>query len=284
MYFFGINENLMDRKVDEKDWKEIERCLDVVQLAPKLIKSGFLSIGDPIDNTTDYRTRFIAQVRGETLSRFLLCFDPEEIYEHMGHSYIACLLHGKHFADHRTMHMSSEYRQVFSRNMTRVVELLDVKWLLPHLLEKGLVTTDEATSLLSDCKTRSVTLTLFRVLDSKGPTFCISDDKEHMGHKELHKLITEKQQSLTPTSPKQAKPAELATDSLLSCQEYHDRRHEFEQYYHSGQRDKVHILAQVCMKSSAIEVQVIGHFELALSYIFRLNESEVLHHVQPGFF
>ena len=154
----------MDRKLDEKDWKEVERYLDVVQLAPKLIESGFLSIGDPIDNTADYRTRFVAQVRrggGETLSRFLSCFDPEEIYEHMGHSYTACLLHGKHFADHRTMHMSSEYRQIFSRNMTRVVELLDVKWLLPHLLEKGLVTTDEATSLLSDCKTRSVTLTLF---------------------------------------------------------------------------------------------------------------------------
>ena len=172
--------------------------------------------------------------------------------------------------------------------MTRVVELLDVKWLLPHLLEKSLVTTDEATSLLSDCKTRSVTLTLFRVLDSKGPTAysllvkCISDDKEHMGHKELHKLITEKQQSLTPTSPRQAKPAELATDSLLSCQEYHDRRHEFEQYYHSGQWDKVHRLAQECMKSSAIEVQVIGHLELALSYIFRLNESEVLHHVSEA--
>ena len=278
----------MRRNLDENHWKEVDQCLDIVQLAPKLIESGLLSIGDPIDNTPVHRTRFISDVRRGGRGRFLSCFDPNEISAHMGHNYIACLLYGKRFADCRTVRLSSEYRRVFSRNMTRVVELLNVKWLLPHLLEKGLVTTEEASSLRIDSKTHTVTLTLFHILESKGPTAysllvkCIGDDKEHLGHKELYKLITEEQQLLTPTSLKQAKPAELTTGTLLSCQEYHDRRHEFEQHYHSGQWDKVYKLAQECMKSSTIEVQVIGHLELALSYIFRLNEGEILHHISEA--
>ena len=152
--------------MDENDWKEVDKCLDIVELAPKLIESGLLSIGDPIDNTPDHRARFISEVRrgdSEIFSRFLSCFDPDETCAHMGHNYIACLLHGKPFADCCVVRLSSEYRRVFCRNMTRVVELLNVKWLLPHLLEKGLVTSDEASFLRNDSKTHTVTLTLFRI-------------------------------------------------------------------------------------------------------------------------
>lgn len=278
----------MNPRLDEKEWDDVVRCLNIVELAPKLVECGLLSIGDPLDNTHVFRTRFVSNVRlgGEnTLRQFTSCFDVEKDYEHMGHAYIACLLHGKLYANEGTMRLSSEYKRVFSMNMTKVVELLNVKCLIPQLIAYRLITPDEATSLHNDSKVN--TLNFFTVLESKGPTAfnllvkCIDEDNEHTGHWELHTLIVKKQEMSSP-SPKRVKPAELTTDSPLSCQKYHDRRHEFEKYYHSGQWDRVDKLAQDCMKSSVFEVQVIGHLELALSYIFRLKEDRAVHHISKA--
>ena len=278
------------RLFDDKVWNDVELCLHIVELVPALIECGLLSIGSLIDNTPAVRTRFVSKIRRgseKTLRRFLSCFDTEEDYEHMGHTYIACLLHRKEYADKLTVRSSSEYKRVFCTNMTKVVELLNVKCLIPQLIEKRLITSDESSSLHDESRVKFNTLRLFTMMESKGPTAfyllvkCIGDEKEHIGHSELHTLILKEQQLSSP-SPKGARPAELSTEDPLSCQEYHDRRHEFEEYYHSGQWEKVEKLAQECMKCSIIEVHVIGHLELALSYIFRLKEDKVLHHVSKA--
>lgn len=277
----------MNPLLPEKYWDDIKRCLNIPEIAPKLIERGLMLIGDPAENTSDYRSKIISKVRQggkKTFSQFSSCFEADH-YEHMGHTYIACLLHNRQYADEHTISLSSQYKEIFSRNMTRVVELLNVKCLIPQLVEKRLITHDEVTYFHNNDK--GETLKLFSIIESKGPTAfyllvqCIGDDKEHIGHKELHSLILEKQLVLSP-SPKRAKPANLATEGPLSDQEYHDRRHNFEEYYHSGQWDNVQSLAEECMESSVLEVQVIGHLELALSYIFRLKEDTVLRHVSKA--
>lgn len=274
----------MNSLLPEKYWDDIKRCLNIPELAPTLIERGLLLIGDPVENTPDFRAEFVSKVRQggkKTFGQFSSCFDADH-YEHMGHAYIACLLHNRPYADERTIRLSSQYKEIFSRNMTRVVELLNVNCLKPQMVEKGLITSDEVKCFHNNDKRE--TLKLFNIIESKGPTAffllveCIGHDKEHKGHKELHSLILEKQIVLSP-SPKRAKPAELTTEGPLSDQEYHDRRHKFEGYYHSGQWGNVQSLAEECMESSVLEVQSIGHLELALSYIFRLKEEEVLHNV-----
>ena len=285
-YILAAGGFLMYTELDETEWNNIERSLNVTELAPKRIACGLLTLGDSVDDTPRSRSQFIHDIRsgGDTKFRlFLSCFDPEEYCEHMGHSYIACLLHGKQFANQRTVHLSSEYKRVFTTSMTSVVDLMDLKYLLPYLLQARLLTLDEASSF-SKNEAKVNILRLFYLIESKGPIAhhilvkCIGEKKQHIGHSELYKLITEEYQSSLP-SPKHTKPAELSCESTLTCQGYHDRRHKFEKYYHSGQWNKVAELSRECMKSSVIEVQVIGCLELALSYIFRIREQEVLQYV-----
>jgi hypothetical protein len=164
--------------------------------------------------------------------------------------------------------------------MSKVVELLSLKDLMPHLHQRRLLTSDEAKSL--SIAVKKDVLAFFRILKSKGPTAfailveCVGDEKQHIGHHELYTIITEDQPLPTPNP---AKPCELSCGPELTCQEYHDRRHQFEKYYHSGRWEECYKLAQICMGASSPEVRVIGHLELALSYVFRINKEEVCHHV-----
>ena len=269
----------------EKDWKEVIRCLNLFELASRLIECGLLTLGHPVKNTHKDRARFITTVREggtEGFLKFSSCFVSED--DHMGHAFIACLLNGKRFADEASLQESSEYRAIISSNMQKVVRLLKLKSLIPQFLEKRLITTDEARDIRSHRESVKNVHKFFEILETKGPTSfsvfveCLSREEEHSGHKELYSLFLETKLLFSP-SPKRRKPAELTTEGPLSDQEYHDRRHQFEEYYHIGQWDSVYALACDCMESSIYEIQVIGHLELALSFIFRENEDEDLHHV-----
>ena len=269
----------MNSVLSEDDWKNIEESLNLIELSPALIERKLLSLRDPLDITP---TQFLRKIRENGKETVLSsCFVVGERNEHLGHEYVACLLHGKRrYAEDKLLRLSSHYEDVFTANMTKVVRLLSVKELLPHLVEKRLLTSDESSSF-STYGTEDV-LRLFIILKTKGPTAfsslveCIGDEKQHVGHKELYSLVTE---GNPLPSPKPAKPCELSCGEELTSQEYHDRRHQFEKYYHSGQWDECLKLAKDCMQSSVLEVKVIGLLELALSYVFRVNEVQVVHHV-----
>ena len=270
--------------LSEEQWKEIECSINVLELAPKLIECGLLEIGDSVEDTRKYRSQFVDEIRrGEEikLRLFSSCFNPTEQYDHMGHAYIACLLHGKRFADDGAIALSMKYKRAFTTNMSKVVDLLSVKCLIPHLVEAGLLTPDEVTALSHNSDKKGA-LDLFKILTSKGPTAfsilveCIHDEKQHSGHNELYELVTE---DLPGPTPNPCTPCELSYEDTLTCSEYHERRHKFERYYHNAQWDKCKELAEECMKCTITEIQVIGNLELALSYIFRVRENEVLYHV-----
>ena len=268
--------------LSEDHWTEIEESLNLLSLAPTLLERGLLSFGDHVDESRGCRQKFLREIRrqDDSVIAFSACFVPGERYEHLGH---ASLLHGRSpFAEEMVMKLSSHYETVFRINMTKVIQLINVKQLVPHLLEKRLLTPDEATSFDSSKGNKEI-FRLFKLLKSKGPTAfslfvdCIRDEKQHCGHKELHTLVTEQFEPLV--SPEGAKPCELSCGEALTSQEYHDRRHLFEMYYHSGQWEECERLAEECMESTVIEVQVIGHLELALSYVFRVCEERVVYHI-----
>ena len=268
-------------------WKEIECSINLEELVPILIECGLLDIID-YENTSQYRSRLVSRIRSggeEEFRIFSSCFKAKERYDHMGHAYIACLLNRKPFADEKTIVLSRQCKKVLNGKLSQVVKLLSVKYLLPHLLQAGLLTPDEAASLSEDKRPNSSALSLLQIMSTKGPTAhgilveCIRDEKQHSGHEELYELVT--RDNPLP-SPNPCTPAELSCDETLSCPEYHKRRHKFEQYYHSGHWRECEELAQECMDSTMIEIQVIGNLELALSYIFRLNEDKVLCHVSKA--
>ena len=273
----------MFSRLSEHDWKTIEKCVNFVELAPTLVERCLLPLGNRVDNTYTYRSEFIRRVREneETFVDFASCFDTGERYDHLGHDYLACLLHGRFFAPEKLIKLSDHYEEVIARNMTKIVRGVNLKELKAHLLEKRLLTFDEACSFTSDGM--EVIFRLFEILASKGPTAyvlfveCLRDEKEHVGHMELFSLITGQQPLF---SPNPAKPCELACGKELSSPEYHERRHGFEKYYHSGQWKECEILAKECMTSIITEDKVIGHLELALSYVFRVGEEQVVYHVQ----
>lgn len=272
--------------VSEDDWKSIQVSLNLLSLRPTLIERQLLSLTDPFDlSSTDLLTR----VRdGGKEEEFRSCFVTGKRYEHLGHEYIAFLLHGRgSFADQEILRLSSRYEATLIAKMSQVAEVMCVLSLVPHLREKRLLTTDEAIDL-SQMSTSNGGSTkpiweLLRILKSKGPTAfmilveCIHDEKQHRGHKELYRLLTEDHPL---PSPKPAKPSELRYGDELTSRDYIDRRHQFEKHYHSGNWEACAKLAQDCMDSAVPEDRVVGQLELALSYVFHIDEGNVLKHVR----
>ena len=275
----------MSSVLSDNDWIRIEESFNLLSLALTLVERGLLSFSDPVDKSRTTRQAFIRKIRCRkgNFVVFSSCFVVGKHYEHLGHEYVAFLLHGRgrQFGQESVLQLSSQYETVFRANMTKVVQFINVKELLPHLLEKRLLTLEEASSF-GNGKGNEDIFELFRLLKGKGPTAfclfvdCIREEKQHIGHKDLYSLVTDEG---VLASPQQTKPCELSCGEALTSQEYHDRRHKFEKYYHSGQWAMCDALAQVCMESSVVEVKTIGHLELALSYVFRVSEKDVVDHV-----
>ena len=275
----------MTSLLSEDDWKNIEISLNLLELAPVLTERNLMPLGALVSTTDTYRSEFLREIRRnkDKFVAFSSCFDDEERYEHLGHDYVACLLHKRPYSTKRLIKLSSYYEAAIQANMTKVVQWISLKELKTHFLEKRLLTSDEMYSFTS-CNKKDI-FRLFEILRSKGPTAyalfvdCLHDEREHRGHRELHSLLTRHQ---TPPSPKPTKPRALSCGKELCSEEYHERRHKFERYYHSGQWSECEKLANECMASGIIEIQVIGHLELALSYVFRVEEQHVLYHVREA--
>ena len=141
--------------------------MNFVELAPTLVERCLLPLGNRVDNTYTYRSEFVRRVREneETFVDFASCFDTGERYDHLGHDYLACLLHGRFFAPEKLIKLSDHYEEVIARKIVRGVNLKELK---AHLLEKRLLTFDEACSFTSDGM--EVIFRLFEILASKGPT------------------------------------------------------------------------------------------------------------------
>ena len=67
----------------------------------------------------------------------------------------------------------------------------------------------------------------------------------------------------------------LQVPEYLTGQEYHDRRYCFEICYHNGDWHGLYEESKKCTSSENPETVAIGYLELALGWIFQLNEVEV---------
>lgn len=223
-------------------------------------------------------------------SRFEQCI--KDSHDHLGHCYITSLLEGWQFADDRIIHLSADYRKRFTEHMPEMTAGINVRCLLPHMAKHKLVTLKEMESLGS-----VEAMVLFSVLETKGPTAhylfaqCLDEETTHPRHKELYHLLLQDAvdsgekhprkrennpkstvQHLAPPSPKRRTPGVLYIEEHLTGEEYTQRRHRFESYYHNGHWAKVDEEARKCKDSNVLDIQAIGLLETALSWIFRGNK------------
>jgi len=284
----------------------IIQCVDLCILSPYLCQKRLLDPQDLEEVFSRLKQKRVMEsfidslhTKGpDSYSRFAQCIrESASSDRHLGHKYMTSLIQGRAFTDNHTICLSAGYRERVLNCMPDMVNGINLPSLLPYMTKYELLTLQESNDV--------TTLTLFSILDTKGPTAyflfakCLHEETSHPRHRELYCLIqeeadklegeqrttkrknstnpTDKFSDLTPPSPKRRVPEGLKMGEHLTGEEYNQRRFCFESYYHNGLWKKVDEEAMKCKDSKIPEIQAIGLLETALSWIFRRNESNVLH-------
>ena len=278
--------------------KENYRYLHFRYLMPHLIEEGLLDFRDCADMKSAEDRFMSSLVQDPRYSvRVASCIVREKT--HLGHQYVASLLSGVP-GDRAIISASTKCRSQMQRNFRSIVQSASVLSLVPYLVQKELITLDEGTLLSNVASPEQAVMRLFGMLESKGPTAhylfaqCLREETTQIQHAELYHRIVDSEASVdccvkgdratferrtralefeeNPMQSCSSGPKPLEPDSLLKGTKYSNRRLRFEHYYHNGQWDKVREEADECMKSSHLDVRVIGLLEMALSWIFRSDE------------
>ena len=209
---------------------------------------------------------------------------------HLGHDYISTLLDVTlpKFADETSIGMSKLLRKRMKGTMEMMVMSITPSVLYGPMVEKKLLTLEEFEKFNSSgCTDIDNNKKILALLKTKGPTAhllfvqCLFKTQEASPtHGELYDSIlkTDDGQDLS-IDPNSACPelplSHLHVPKYLTGKEYHERRSRFETYYHNGDWEALYRESKKCTGSESPETVAIGYLELALGWIFRLNEIEV---------
>lgn len=205
----------------------------------------------------------------------------EEENQHLGHKYILSLLRNSAYADQEDLDTSSQIQErIHSQSIMEKIKL-GMKLsgaLIPHLLKKRLLTSDEV-EMLENCTTVKGNTTLLKLFDTKGPTAyllfvqCLKDEDTHITHQELFTLICgdmERQirksrkrkagesyeQSMTKVTKRL--PDRLKLDGKLNKDEYLDVIQKIRLHHLRGEWTAVDRIVEECsMKSTDFYVAVL---------------------------
>lgn len=268
--------------------KQNYRYLNFQLLMPHLIEEDILDLTDLVDREAAER-RFTSSLIENPRYYERIAARIERETNHLGHRYISSLLAGRPpNTDDAIVSESAKWRSLVSRNFSSVVQRVCVSSLLPHALEKELLTMNEADVLYKVANQHEAAMNLFRLLESKGPMAyylfvqCLSEENTQPQHAELYRQlidefgdcyceeITCKHTQVLESEGNRSSfrtPKQLEPNRLLNGREYNKRRLRFELYYHNGEWEKVKEEAGVCNKSKYPDIRVIGLLEMALSRI-----------------
>ena len=204
----------------------------------------------------------------------------------LGHDYILTLLDESlpRIADETTFAMS-KLIQTRMKGMTHELEqcIVPDSVLCAQMVEKNLLTLKEFEKLMNstDCTYDDKNRKLLSLLVIKGPTAhlrftqCLFKTRQESPiHGELYDNIIHNSHRLTSRKPEHPL-SPFQVPAYLKGKEYNDRRSRFETCYHSGDWNGLFDESVKCMQSGCPETIAIGHLELALGWIFQLNEAEV---------
>ena len=204
----------------------------------------------------------------------------------LGHEYILSLLDDTQpkFADDTSIAISRMLQERM-KGMTRMMELsMNPSELYQLMVQKNLLTLDELAEFRKNDhpdNAKANNRKILALLEIKGPT--------------AHLLFTQCLFLTRKSSPANGKLFEgiilcLTVNSLaflcqplspfqvpdyLKGETYNERRSRFETYYHNGNWQGLYDESKTCTSSDCPETVAIGYLELALGWIFQLNEVEV---------
>ena len=274
--------------------EEIIRCVNRVELVPELIEEDLIEDQELL---SDHEWRLfldslIEREKTDGLIKFLQCVQRAK--EHMGHSYICGLLEGKVEADR--IQASNDIKKGIRKNMTQLVNGINLFYLVPIMQAKGLLTSDEREVILPDPSTHAQTRRqrvihlIQKILVTKGPlgytvfAECLKEEEHHSAHFELYQRITgirkRKHEELelddeSDTASQSVVFVSKRTQISLEMQEplggdhYIDVVSRFQNYNQNGNWEQLRIDAEHYKKSGVVELHVTALQEEAMSCIFR---------------
>ena len=273
--------------------EEIIRCVNRVELVPELIEEDLIEDQELL---SDHEWRLFLDSLTEREKtdglKFLQCVQRAK--EHMGHSYICTLLEGKVEADR--IQASNDIKKGIRKNMTQLVNGINLFYLVPIMQAKGLLTNDEREVILPDPSTHAQTRRqrvihlIQKILVTKGPlgytvfAECLKEEEHHSAHFELYQRITgirkrkheelelddesdTASQSVVFVSKRT--PISLEMQEPLGGDHYIDVVSRFQNYNQNGNWEQLRIDAEHYKKSGVVELHVTALQEEAMNCIFR---------------
>jgi len=181
----------------------IIQCVDLCILSPYLCQKRLLDPQDLEEVFSRLKQKRVMEsfidslhTKGpDSYSRFAQCIrESASSDRHLGHKYITSLIQGRAFTDNHTICLSAGYRERVLNCMPDMVNGINLPSLLPYMTKYELLTLQESNDV--------TTLTLFSILDTKGPTAyflfakCLHEETSHPRHRELCCLIQEEADKL----------------------------------------------------------------------------------------
>ena len=280
---------------------DIARYTNLNELRPILVEENLLDeedlavdLGQAFNEHTkkedrkEYLKPLLADRRGR--DAFQRCIQKSVLRgnHNLGHEYILTLLDETRpkFADESAIRESKLLRKRMKSMMGTMVNFITPGSILyGQMVEKRLLTLTEFKRFSNstddiDESNRN----LLALLQIKGPTAhllfmqCLFETQDEIPtHGELYDTILashDGQNLFNLTCP--ALPLSLfRVPEYLTGKEYHERRYRFETCYHNGDWHGLYEESKKCTTSEIPETVVIGYLELALGWIFQLNEVEV---------
>ena len=275
--------------------EEIIRCVNRVELVPELIEEELIEDQELL-NDHEWRSFVDSLIeRGETDGRkFLQCVRRAK--EHMGHSYICTLLEGKPLAGADRIQASNDIKKGIRKNMSQLVNGINLFDLVPIMQAKGLLTNDEREVILPDPSThvqtrrQRVIHLIQKILVTKGPlgytvlAECLKEEEHHLTHFELYQQIIGNRKrkheelelddesntaSQSVMFVSKRTPISLEMQDPLGGDDYIDVVSKFQNYNQNGNWEQLRIDAEHYKKSCVVELHVTALQEEAMSCIFR---------------
>ena len=292
---------------------EIARHVNLYELRHAFVEEGLLKEEDlAIDLGPPYKELSRQSERLEVIQEIFA--DERKIHAfqrsiqksvgyggHLGHDYIATLLDDTKpkFADESSIELSRRIHERMVSGMQKLVASIKPSLLYHVMVQKRLLTLDEFERFKDNRNFSDIEKNerLLALLVTKGPTAhllfaqCLDETQQlYDCHHELCQMLTCGKDSLDidayhnphhesdpehPLSP-------LKVPDYLKGKEYHDRRSRFEACYHNGDWPALFEESKKCTDSKTPETVAIGYLELALGWIFQLNEREVMKNLQSA--
>ena len=280
---------------------DIARYANLDELRPILVEENLLEEEDlAADLGRAFNENSKRDDRKEYLKRMFA--DPEwrDSFQHciqksvscaddshnLGHDYILTLLDDTQpkFADETSIAMSTLLRKQM-KSMTRMmVNSMIPSELYQHMVEKKLLTSDELVKFRKDGhpdNNKASNKKLLALLTIKGPTahllfmHCLFLTRENSPtHGELYENII-LHLSVNSVAGLEQSLSPFQVPEYLKGKEYNERRSRFEICYHNGDWRGLYDESRKCTSSEIPEIVAIGYLELALGWIFQLNDVEV---------